>query len=108
MIAQRSSFLWVVMLASPYYIGLGAGLAFYLPTSSAYAMLPSDPQSGIGSFVILMYSMFIAVFAGVSTLFGVLCFRRPFEAARMLFYLILSISLTALTAFLFLLRFKTV
>jgi len=63
---------WLV----PALIGVGAGLAFLLPTVGAYDATPSDPQKPIGYLFIGAYSFLIAALFAGAVAFGLLTFRR--------------------------------
>jgi hypothetical protein len=101
---NSSSLYRLLILAAPFYVGIGVGIAFYVPTAKAYHLLPSDPQMAIGSFFIGIYSIIVGLLAATSALFGVLAFRKPFLIGRITLFIILFAIFTALTVYLFQLR----
>jgi len=104
MASNPSSIFRLLLLAAPFYVGIGAGLAFYIPTSKAYSLLPSDPQMAIGGMFIGLYSIIVGLLAATSSLFGVLAFRKPFLLGRSSLFIILFGLFAALTVYLFQLR----
>ncbi|NDG73176.1 MAG: hypothetical protein EBY32_18115 [Proteobacteria bacterium] len=104
MATKPFSLLRVLGLAAPYYIGIGVGIAFYIPTSRAYALLPSDPQIAIGYLCIGIYSIFVGFLAAASALFGVLSFRKPFLIGRRYLFIFLCALFAILTVYLFQLK----